>query len=217
MEIDEERNLVLTKYAKRKGEKVVCQSDHNVMWCKKNIPWISYIKRDRTERLNLRDKESQLRFKEISNPKLISCLQNSKDIVSGGRRWIKELQNTVHKCFKKIRCPNRPTVQKEEQIMLEQITFTKREIRVAEKKGMELQTEDLKKVLINQESKLADKILNKKKEAILKHITDLSDESKNLSNLKVWKLKRKVYPKQLEKPSAKLDKNGKLVKSSPRI
>ena len=59
MEIDEERNLVLTKYAKRKGEKVVCQSDHNVMWCKKNIPWISYIKRDRTERLNLRDKESQ--------------------------------------------------------------------------------------------------------------------------------------------------------------
>lgn len=76
---------------------------------------------------------------------------------------------------------------------------------------MELQTEDLKKVLINQESKLADKILNKKKEAILKHITDLSDESKNLSNLKVWKLKRKVYPKQLEKPSAKLDKNGKLV------
>ena len=217
MEIDEERNLVLTKYAKRKGEKVVCQSDHNVMWCKKNIPWISYIKRDRTERLNLRDKESQLRFKEISNPKLISCLQNSKDIVSGGRRWIKELQNTVHKCFQKIRCPNRPTVQKEEQIMLEQITFTKREIRVAEKKGMELQTEDLKKVLINQESKLADKIVNKKKEAILKHITDLSDESKNLSNLKVWKLKRKVYPKQLEKPSAKLDKNGKLVTEKTKL
>ena len=47
MEIDEERNLVLTKYANRKGEKVACQSDHNIMWCKMNISWISYIKRNR--------------------------------------------------------------------------------------------------------------------------------------------------------------------------
>ena len=91
----------------------------------------------------------------------------------------------MHQCFQKIRCSNRTTVKKDEQILLQQITFTKREIREAEKKGLEPQVEELQKGLTTQESKLSDNISNKTKEAILKHISDLSDESNNLSNLKM--------------------------------
>jgi hypothetical protein len=67
MKIDEARNLVLTKYSKRNGETVVCESDHNPMWLEIDIAWNTNIVKDRKEILNLRSKENQMQFKNLSN------------------------------------------------------------------------------------------------------------------------------------------------------
>ena len=67
--VDEQKDYALTKISKRKDNTEIHQSDHNVMITKFSMNWA----KDETEKeevLNLKDKESQKRFKEeTSNTK----------------------------------------------------------------------------------------------------------------------------------------------------
>ena len=103
MKIDEERSLVLTKYSTRKGEKVLVESDHNPMWCIFEVEWSTFIRSEKVTIFNYRDKESQEAFKEYNdkNEKLISYVKESKDIVSGGRKWFSVLKDSINKSFKR--------------------------------------------------------------------------------------------------------------------
>ena len=105
MIIDEDRKFVLTKYTSKKGEQKTVESDHNPMWCRFDIPWVTFVKSDRKIGFNLKDTQSQQAFKEYNtqNPRLINSLVDSDDIVSGGKKWFKELQDSIFRNFKKIR------------------------------------------------------------------------------------------------------------------
>ena len=99
MTIDEERNMVLTKYSTRKGVPKITESDHNPMWCDFDIQWSSFVKKDKKEVFNFKDTDSQEMFKLFNdkNEKLISSLSESNDIISGGRKWFSELKDSIHK------------------------------------------------------------------------------------------------------------------------
>ena len=105
MIIDEERIHVLTKYSTRCGVRKIVESDHNPMWCKFDMHWSSYLKPVNKVGFNFKDKESQEAFKKYNynNDKLITHLNESSDIVSGGRKWFSELKDSIHKSFPKIR------------------------------------------------------------------------------------------------------------------
>ena len=91
MQIDEERNYVLTKYTSRLGVKKIVESDHNPMWCTFNIPWLKTVKSDRKTAFKLKDVESQKAFKQYNenNDKLVSCITESSNIAVGGKKWFK--------------------------------------------------------------------------------------------------------------------------------
>ena len=42
MIIDEDRKFVLTKYTSKKGEQKTVKTDHNPMWCRFDIPWVTF-------------------------------------------------------------------------------------------------------------------------------------------------------------------------------
>ena len=206
MKIDEERNLTLTKYSMKNGDRVKIESDHNPLWCKINVSWTSHIKKDRKECLNLRSKDNQAEFKKLVNPNLMNCLTNSNDVMSGGRKWFKEVQNSLKSCFQKIRLTNKENSSKIEEELLKQISIIKKELNLLEKKKVEIGVIEMKKRLTCLESEISSFNYEKRKDIILNHINQLSDESNNLNNLKMWKLKQKVCPKLTEKPSAKRNK-----------
>jgi hypothetical protein len=104
-----------------------------------------------------------------------------------------------------------------EELMLKEITILKREICFREKKKFYVEVEKLKARLSCQESELSSIIESKKKETILNHISALSDDTGNMNNLKMWKLKRKVCPKNTDKPSAKINKKGEFVTNKVKL
>ena len=84
------------------------ESDHNPLWCIFEVEWSSFIKSEKLTIFNFRDKESQEAFKNYNdkNVKLITLVNESQDIVSGGRKWFSELKDSINKSFKKIRISN---------------------------------------------------------------------------------------------------------------
>ena len=62
MQIDEDRNMVLTKFYKNRGQTVVTESDHNPLVLELDISWNTKIIQKRTVVYNLRNIEGQKNF-----------------------------------------------------------------------------------------------------------------------------------------------------------
>ena len=104
MVIDEERKLVLTKFSKFNGCTQIVKSDHNILYLKVKCSWSTSLKTERVEIFNLRNKECQKQFFEDTNS--TSILSNSlenRQVVGGGKIWLKNLNTIIHRNFKKIR------------------------------------------------------------------------------------------------------------------
>ena len=59
--------------------------------------------------------------------------------------------------------------------------------------------------------------VNKKSKKISKHIEEISDPSNKFDNNKMWKLRKKLCPKVLEIPSAKLNEKGILITEKSQL
>jgi hypothetical protein len=96
MQIDEDRNMVLTKFHKNGGQTVVTESDHNPLELELDISWNTKIIQKRTEVYNLRNIECQKNFLKFTNESniLTNCLIN-KDISTGGKLWMKNLKYVI--------------------------------------------------------------------------------------------------------------------------
>ena len=103
MDIDENRNTVLTKFSRNKGKTFIVESDHHPIKLELNIPWNTKIVQKRTEIYNLRNTECQEKFLEYTNKSVI--MTNSlieKDVKTGGRLWIKSLKYVIMQNFRKV-------------------------------------------------------------------------------------------------------------------
>ena len=100
--IDDERVHVLTKYTKKGNIKV---SDHNVMLGLFNLEFNRNIARPRKEFFNFKDKDNQeASFKETNtSTKLSSSFSQGKSFAHNAQLFLKNLNSTFYKCFKKIR------------------------------------------------------------------------------------------------------------------
>ena len=156
MKIDEDRSMVLTKYATKKGEKVLIESDHNPLWCIFEVEWSSFIKSEKLTIFNFRDKESQEAFKNYNdkNVKLITLVNESQDIVSGGRKWFSELKDSINKTFKKIRISKH---RKDKVLLqlLEKKTLLSKEIKSLKTSKIDLNMKELQDELSSVESSIA--------------------------------------------------------------
>ena len=117
--IDEEREHVLTKLTKTKKGMVRVESDHNVIFSRLKPAWNKQVKEKRNELFNLKNRECQERFKEATNSEnnnhfLSSVFDDEEDLNVMTEKFLKRLQKTIHKCFRKIRITERVDSEKED-------------------------------------------------------------------------------------------------------
>jgi hypothetical protein len=93
----------------------------------------------------------------------------------------------------------------------------KKEIKMMKNVPISLNLIDLEKNLENIEKKISLHSSSKNNENILKHIENLSDGSKNFNINQMWKLRKKLCPKNIEMPSAKFNEKGRLVNDKSEL
>ena len=70
---------------------------------------------------------------------------------------------------------------------------------------------ELQDKLLSVESRIANYSSARNVKILSSHIEDLSEKNGKFNITKMWKLRKKLCPKSLEKPSAKINEKGKLV------
>ena len=105
MQIDEQKNHVLTRYKKRKKGKKLVKSDHNVILTKFKLMWQKNENQERIEMYNLKNKKCQKQFTEESNNSTVlsNIFETSEDLDTQVKMFLKKLNRKIHQSFNKIR------------------------------------------------------------------------------------------------------------------
>ena len=101
--VDEDRKHTLTRFYKQKNVIKVVKSDHNPLIANINYSWNMKVRQPRTEIFNLRNKMCQEEFyRNTSNTEILSSSLVNRDVVTGGKHWLKCLKTIIHRSFRKI-------------------------------------------------------------------------------------------------------------------
>ena len=203
MEIDESKVLALTRF--KKGKPV--PSDHNFLSCTFNIPVIRQTS-SRQEVLCLRNKADLKTFKEKTSKtnRFTRCFTNDGDIQKEGKKWMKTLQNTIHKCFRKVRI-----VQKKKSHIQEQLD-TRRKLQSDIKHAQTAEERHkLEDKLQEVEDKISEDCETEHYEKITSQLQSITNNDGTTNTTGVWRLRQKMFPKPIEHLTAKRDKKGNLV------
>ena len=105
IQIDEDRNHVLTSFTKTKSVQTIQESDHNSLITKFNLKWEDNVKHIKTEVFNFNNKDGQKRFKEMpsNHTKLSDIFDSNKNINKQTKKFIKKLDGILHQCLKKFK------------------------------------------------------------------------------------------------------------------
>ena len=146
------------------------------------------IRNVKSEVFNLRNKKCQSDFYNHKNQteQLSNSLVN-RDVLAAGKHWLKTMKTMVHQNFRKVRITNQKYSDKVQDLL-------------SEKSSPEV------------DQQITEEIYKRNKQVIIEQITEMSDQSGNMTRLKMWKIKQKVCPKRTTSvPVAKLDEDGNLV------
>ena len=200
MMVDETKDKALTRFTKGKA----VPSDHNMVSCIFDIP----IKRQttpRTEIYRLRNEEELQQFKEntTNTKRFTNCFVSEGDVNDQGHKWMKLLQKTISRSFKKIRIrPNHNSSNAIQNKMKERMELQKK-IRNAQTAKEKHKLEDdltLIEHSLTEEQKL------KQKSRVEQHLGEITDTEGRVNTGGVWRLRRKICPKPQDQLSAKKDK-----------
>ena len=99
--VDEERNHVLTSLIKTKDGVKKTKSDHNVLVTKFKMKWTRKIKSSRMEVFNLKNKEDQKNFKEVTNNEtyLSEVFDTNDDLNCATDEFINRLNKIIKRKF----------------------------------------------------------------------------------------------------------------------
>ena len=215
--IDEKRENILTKYSSLTGVRQKTESDHNPMYAQFDIKYTraqSYI---RHEIFDFKNVESQNMFSHKTNnsEKLRTCIKSGVPPKEAANKFYKTLEDVFYTAFKKIRIRRKPIkgiskgeigiklsqkadlekVFKNTQCMQERVA-TKHKIEMIEADIIELEASKNAKVVAEQ-------------------VADLDSLGGKFCQLGMWKIKRKIFPRCGDPPTAKKDAFGNLI-TAPR-
>ena len=97
-----------------------------------------------------------------------------RDVITGGKDWLKCVKTIVHNSFRKIR-----------------ITDQKENIGV--QRLLSKRNGSCDNTVIDVE--ITEKIYERNRNIILDQVHEMSDQSGNMSRINMWKIKQKVHPK----------------------
>ena len=130
--------------------------------------------------------------------------------MSGGRKWFGELKDSINKSFKKLRISKQRKDKALLQLFDQKVQLNK-EIKSLKNMKICLNMKELQDKLLSVESRIANYSSARNVKILSSHIEDLSEKNGKFNITKMWKLRKKLCPKSLEKPSAKINEKGKLV------
>ena len=213
MLVDEEQNFSLTNYHGRKKIK----SDHNIVYCRFFLDAYDSAKPIRKEIYKLKDQRSQEAFYNLTNTTntLSESFSLGYSFPHMANVFYKRLKSSVYCCFKKVRIIKGGKPRKivnAVQVILE----TKRnyELFLSRCSCLTLReraTTDLKKIEVH----LTEMMARRNTKLIRNHVNSIVTDG-NFSQIKLWKLKRKLCPPVSDVPMAKRDESGTLV-TSPKL
>ena len=204
--IDEEGKHALTKIVKTKGGTKSRKSDHNTIISKFNICWNKKAKSERVEIYNLKNKEGQNKFKELTtkDEELSMIFENVEDIDKATEIFINKVNKHIKASFNKIRITEKPSKE------VEDLFDRRKRLR---NKTDEISIRDLKNV----EMRLAELCADSNYSKIMEEISDIKCEEGGVNVGKLWKLKKKLSPTCRDPPTAMLNKEDLLLTSPQQI
>ena len=202
LKVDDERKHVLTKLTRT----LKVESDHNVLVTTFKFDWLKSTKQTKNETYNLKNKQCQAKFfQETNTTRYLSSSfdDETEDLETSALRFINRLKKVIQKCFKKIRTTNKSDKKTEELY---------ESWRKLQGKDDEQSKEDLKDI----EKELAEKIANNFK-TIEAEAGKYDCEEGGFNSGKLWNLKKHLFPKHRDPPTAMMDDAGNLVTSTDQI
>ena len=174
----------------------VVESDHHVLILEISCPWDAKVTRSRTEIFNLRNKKYQADFYQKTNQTtLLSRSLEERNVITGGKHWIKCLKTIIASNFRKIRLN-----EKREDCKIQNLLSS------GSNSGQSLDEE------------ITEEICDRNRRIILDQITEMSNSNGDICRIKMWKIKQKLCPKDSNSvPIAKRDEYGNLVSSRKQL
>ena len=104
MTVDDKRIHTLTKFSTKRGVKSIKKSDHNLLILEINLKWSSLAKTQRIEIYNYKNEDDFKNFQSNTetNEELLKCFVQFSDLNSACNKWLRVLNQTIRKSFKKI-------------------------------------------------------------------------------------------------------------------
>ena len=216
MVVDDKREKVLTKFATKNGDKVVKESDHNILICEFSFS-VPRKEKQRTEVFTMRNKENLKDFKENTENAMefSECFMDNSDIKTQGERWLKILRHKIRQSFKKVRIDKtRKNNKTLIDIKIDQRGIIKKEIINAKNMQKKQELEDkLEKI----EDEISASCAEEYAQKISDHVSNVSDIGGGMNTNKMWSLKRKVLNKPPEPVTAKEDLEGNFVTNAEKL
>ena len=205
LNIDESRKHVLTRISNTKKGATIKESDHNVLLTELECDLKPSKNKEKVEIYNLKNPSCQSKFKSYTSGTnmLSSIFDSDEDLNILTQRFIKKLDGCVKMNFKKIRISNFKKSEDE-----------KLYARMRELKGKEddKSKEELEEV-INAIAEAAEKRYDK----VVQELNKMKPEEGRIDAQKFWKMKKRLFPKNNDPPSAMLDKDGTILTSKTEI
>ena len=214
MEIDEGRKYALTKFATKNGNKTVKESDHNMMFLLIKSNWTTLVedKKERVEIYNYKNKDDFEKFREetSNNEELKMRFEDTdEDLNVSADRWLSIVNQTIQKCFKKVRINKNKSNDKLEKLF-EKKEALKAEMALGEEcvRSIEQVEDELEEVIDQISVECGEKNMEIAKE----YLGEMNDPMTGFNIANTWSLKKKLAPKNtIDPPMAKKDAKGKLV------
>ena len=209
MIVDEARKHVLTNFNPAKKGKRAIESDHNTEILEIGLK-VSKLKKDRVELFNFKNLECQETFRRMTSEteKLSACFESSAPFSDQVVKWDKTLNSFFQQSFRKIRVvenkPKETVVTK----LLEERKVLKQTLKDCNGEN----SEEYQQKIENIDMKVAQECSEENVKKIKENFGKLSEGAGGVNTNGVWKLKKKVFPKNTRSlPVAKKDFNGQIV------
>ena len=221
--IDEKRIYHLTKYASKTGTKNRKESDHNNLIMKVNTSWDTNTNQncERVEIYNYNNEEDFKMFQALTgdNEELVNCFSDTtEDFNTSCNKWLSIINSIIKKSFRKIRVNHKSSPNltldnlfKEKEILKTRISEFDSNGNLEESMKV---TEELEKV----DEGIADHIATKNKKIVEEHLGWNDDPLLGFNQTKMWKMKKKLAPKNtMDPPAAKKDQHGTLITDKSQL
>ena len=201
--IDEEREHVLTRVSKTKNGIEHKESDHNVIETRMTLPWNKTEVPKKEAMFNLKNEKCKKLFKKETskNNNLSKVFGDEENLDKATDIFMKKLNKLLHKCFQKVTVKNQKESQKGEMLY--------RRWKELRKKDDTESMAEMDKI----EEELSEEFFDKVKLAS----KDVDcNEGGNVA-AEMWKLKKQLFPRSRDPPTAMMDDKGNLVTNTETI